>query len=116
VIAEPVRDIASDTWRVAEFETDARMLFWRVTANHHVTRVALVDGSAVRSSARRALQLALPAAVSDLHLDMSGIRTSEPFEYARARIAGPSFGATLFVAGIERPIASERRGETRTKN
>jgi hypothetical protein len=116
VIAEPARDVASGTWRVAEFETDARMLFCRVTADHHVTRVALVDGSVVRSSARRALQLALPAAVSDLHLDMSGIRSSEPFEYARARIAGPAFGATLVVAGIERPIASERRGETRTKN
>jgi hypothetical protein len=114
VIAEPTRAAVSDTWRVAEFETDARMLFCRVTADQHVTRVAMVDGSVVRSSARRALQLALPAAVSDLHLDMSGIRTSEPFEYARARIAGPSFGATLFVAGIERPIASERRGAPRT--
>jgi hypothetical protein len=71
VIAEPVRDIASETWRVAEFETDARMLFCRVAAGHDVTRVALVDGSVVRSSARHALQLALPAAVSDLHLDMA---------------------------------------------
>jgi hypothetical protein len=73
VIAEPVRDIASETWRVAEFETDARMLFCRVAADQVVTRVALVDGSVVRSSARHGLQLALPAAVSDLHLDMSGI-------------------------------------------
>ena len=49
----------------------------------------------------------MPAAVADLHLDTSGIRTSEPFDYARARIAGPSFGATLFVAGIERPVGDK---------
>jgi hypothetical protein len=77
VLAEPRRDEAPGSWRVGELETDARMLFCRIAADHHLTRVALVDGSVVRSSARRDLQLVLPAAVSDLHLDMSGIRASE---------------------------------------
>jgi hypothetical protein len=111
VLAEPVRGEASGTWRVGELETDARMLFCRVTADHDLTRVALVDGSVVRSSVRRALQLVLPAAASDLHLDMSGTRASQPLEYAEARIVGPSFGARLIVAGIERPIASEPRAK-----
>jgi hypothetical protein len=102
------------TWRVGELETDARMLFCRLTTDHHVTRLALVDGSIVRSSVRRHLELALPAVVPDLHLDMKGIRASQPFEYALARIAGPAFGAKLIVGGVERPIAGERRARLRT--
>ena len=104
----------TSTWRVGELETDARMLFCRLTTDHHVTRVALVDGSIVRSSLRRHLELALPAVVPDLHLDMKGIRASQPFEYALARIAGPAFGAKLIVGGVERPIAGERRARVRT--
>jgi hypothetical protein len=48
------------TWRVGELETDARMLFCRATAERAISCVALVDGSLVRVSGRRAFQLALP--------------------------------------------------------
>ena len=97
------------TWRVAEFETDARMLFCRIADDQQVTRVALVDGSIVRSSSKRGVELALPAVVPDLHLDMHGIRTSGTFECAEARVAGPAFGVTLSIGGVERSLAGERR-------
>jgi heparinase II/III-like protein len=78
-IAEPAA--AAAAWRVAEFETDAGMLFCRVAADHEVTRVALVDGSTVRSSVRRHVQLSLPAAVPDLHVDMrDGAQARGPVE------------------------------------
>jgi hypothetical protein len=95
-------DHRSATWRIGEFETDARMLFCRVDANGHVVRVALVDGSLVRAGRRR-LQLALPRVAPDLHLDLSG----------DARVAGPAFGARLIVGGLERPIAIDRRAGPR---
>src|SRR5262249_2012942 len=59
------------TWGVAEFETDACALFVRVGADHAVARVAMVDGSTMRSggSGRRAVQIVLPQRVSDLHVD-----------------------------------------------
>src|SRR5438270_552851 len=79
--AEHGRDAA--TWRVGEIETDARMLFCRVTSDRPVARVALVDGSLVRTAGRRGFHLALPRVVPDLHLDVT----------ADARMAGQAFGA-----------------------
>jgi hypothetical protein len=123
VLAEPAPDAASDlevetphagaglcvgpvrTWRIAEFETDARMLFCRVGEEQQVTRLALVDGSILHSSARQGVTLALPQPVPDLHLDAHGIRTSGGFDRAEAHGAGPSFGATFTLGGIERPSA-----------
>jgi len=68
--AEPADDVAA-TWRIAELETDARMLFCRVDGEGQHSRIALVDGSRVRSSGHRRLQLALPRPVPDLHLDLA---------------------------------------------
>ena len=106
IIAEPTDDMAAATWRIAEFETDARMLFCRVGEDRRVTRLALVDGSLVRTSVRRAFQLALPRSVPDLHLDLR----------AEPRIAGPLFGATLVVGGEERSVSVERRATARAQN
>jgi hypothetical protein len=79
-VGPPPSDVGADlrvgparrTWRVADLETDARMLFCRI-ADQRITRIALVDGSLVRSSLRHGVQLALPHVVSDLHVDSHGI-------------------------------------------
>jgi hypothetical protein len=118
VIAEPAVDAAAGesgqrTWRVGELETDAHVLFCRVGDGQQMTRVAIVDGSVVRSSFKRGVQLALPEPVSDLHLDMQGSRWSDDVEHAHARMAGSVLGATLLVAGVEWPIAGERRAAPR---
>ena len=62
---------SSSTWRIAEFETDAHMLFVRTAMERHPDRIALVDGSMVRSTGRHTMQVALPAAAADLYLDPS---------------------------------------------
>ena len=103
LIAEPAGQPAPRTWRVAEFETDARMLFCRTHHERRVTRLALVDGSLVRASGRRGLQLMLPAAAPDLHLDLS----------SDARIAGPAAGARLVVNGRECAVTPDRRAVPR---
>jgi len=71
---------ASRNWRVAEIESDARMLFCRTDRDGQATRVALVDGSRARAAGRSQLHLALPRQVPDLHLDLSGVTASEPPE------------------------------------
>jgi hypothetical protein len=43
---------AASSWRVAEFETDARVLFCRTQRDRRVTRLAIVDGSFVRTLGR----------------------------------------------------------------
>jgi hypothetical protein len=100
---EPQRPVPNATWRVGEFETDARMLFFRMDASRQVTRLALVDGSIVRGGRRR-LQLALPRVAPDLHLRLNG----------DARVAGPSLGARLIVGGHERALALDRRSGPRS--
>jgi hypothetical protein len=99
LIAE--RDPASRaaTWRLGEFETDAHLAFVRTDANRAVARVALVDGSLIRSASRRALELSAPEPVSDLHLDVRH----------GARLAGRGLGARVVVNGSELTIAPERR-------
>ena len=62
---------SSSTWRIAEFETDAHMLFVRTAMERHPDRIALVDGSIVRSTGRHTMQVALPARAADLYLDPS---------------------------------------------
>jgi len=101
-IAEPAVGNAS-AWRLLEYETDARALFCRIDDERRLTRAALVDGSLLRSWNRRSLQLALARSVPDLHLDLR----------AEPRIAGPAFGARLFVAGREHRLESERRSSQR---
>ena len=79
------------------------MLFVRVGGDRPVARLAMVDGSLVRTAGRRGFQLALPRAVPHLHLDFS----------ADARIAGPAFGARLVVGGLEQSIEPDRRSMPR---
>jgi len=77
LFAEPAAADGHATWRVGEFETDARMLFCRV-ADGVLTRLALVDGSIVRSGGRRSLGIALGRTVPALFIDESSIRTFTP--------------------------------------
>ena len=91
------------TWRVADFETDARMLFCRMTGDRPIARLAIVDGSVVRTAGRRGFHLALPRPVPDLHVDL----------LADARVAGPGFGARLVVGGREQPMEWDRRAMPR---
>jgi hypothetical protein len=81
------------------------MLFCRVGGDRPVARLAMVDGSLVRTAGRRGLQFALPRVVPDLHLDFA----------ADARIAGPAFGARLVVGGQELPIELDRRAAPRPR-
>jgi hypothetical protein len=105
LVAEPTDGApAETTCRLADFETDARMLFCRVTEDRPVARVALVDGSIVRTSSRRGFQLKLPRAAPDLHLDLR----------ADPRIAGALFGAKLVVGGLTRTVSVERRATARS--
>jgi hypothetical protein len=77
LVAEPGesrQESSSTTWRMGEFETDARMLFCSVLPDHQIGRIAMVDGSLVRASSRRLL-LARQAPVAELHLDRTAIRS-----------------------------------------
>jgi hypothetical protein len=101
------------SWRVGEIETDARVLFCRADSGAQTTRVALVDGSFVRSSARRRFALALPREVPALHLDVAGV-AAEP-STCEARLSEPVFGARVELGGREVPIAVERRSTARIR-
>ena len=92
------------TFRVGEFETDARMLFCRVAGDRPVARLAIVDGSVVRTAGRRGFLLALPHRAPDLHLDF----TVDP------QIAGPVPGVQLVVGGKEQPLGRGGGGQPRT--
>ena len=114
LIVEPHQAAAS--WRVAELETDARLLFCRMHSDRTVTRLALVDGSFVRTSGRKGLQLVLPSVAPDLHLDLQpahGTRAGGA-DNGTARIAGPILGARLVVNGREHHVTRERRASPRT--
>jgi hypothetical protein len=54
LIAEPraasTPDATRRTWRIGDVETDARVLFYRVTPECPIAALAFVDGSIVRSS------------------------------------------------------------------
>jgi len=106
LFAEPAVDASpatAATWRVGEIETDARMLFCRATADRPIARIAIVDGSIVRTAGRRGFHLALPRVVPDLHADLT----------ADARLAGQASGARVVVAGREFRVAPDRRAAPR---
>ena len=96
------------SWRLAGYETDARMVFCR--SSDSVVRLALVDGSLVRSADRRALHVQLPRQAPDLHLDLprSGGRQA-----TAARVGGQAFGAHVQLGGRDLPVAVERRALVR---
>jgi len=75
--------------------------------------VALVDGSRMRTTGRRRVQIALPRQVPDLHVDL-GVAAGDPAIAAEARVSGPGFGASVLVAGRELPLAIERRSAPRS--
>jgi hypothetical protein len=77
LLAEPLAADTDATWRVGEFETDARLLFASTTRGA-LTRLALVDGSMVRSVGRRSISLSLGRMVPALFVDESSIRTFTP--------------------------------------
>jgi hypothetical protein len=103
-----VRTSGRTIWRAGGYETDARVLFCR--AGEAASRIALVDGSLVRSSDRQALNVELPRETPDLHLDVP--RPCGP-ETMAARVSGPAFGAQVQLAGTELPVAVERRSTAR---
>jgi hypothetical protein len=106
LLAEPAADSAggSRSWRLAEFETDAAMLFCRTDTDGRLTRAAMVDGARLRCAGGARVTLALAAAAPHLHLDLFG---------DEARLSGPSSGARVLVGSQSIPVAVERRSTAR---
>jgi len=75
LIAEPRTASTGDTdrrtWRIGDVETDARMLFYRTTPEYTVARLALVDGTIVRTSGHDGFELDLHDVVPDHFVDLS---------------------------------------------
>jgi hypothetical protein len=91
------------TWRLASYETDARMLFCR--ASTKASHIALVDGSLVRNADPNAPSIQLPREMPDAYLDLSG--ADAPIGTAQA--GGHVFGGHVQIGGRDLPIAAERR-------
>ena len=91
-------------WRLAEFETDASLMFCRTGTEGQVTRVALVDGSRIRSSGHARMSLTLPTVAADLHMDARG---------GEARLSGSASGARVAIGTLALPVSTERRGAAR---
>jgi hypothetical protein len=104
LLADPADASAvhSRSWRLAEFETDAAMLFGRTGADGRLTRAAIVDGTRLRSGSHVSVTLSAPA--PHLHLDLLG---------DEARLSGPSRGACVLVERQLVPVALERRSSAR---
>jgi hypothetical protein len=94
------------SWRVAEFETDAAMLFCRTDGEGHLTRAAIVDGSRMRFAGGSRVAVTLPAPAADLHLDLFG---------EEARLSGPSQGVRVQVGSQLVSVAVERRSRARRR-
>jgi hypothetical protein len=94
----------SRSWRLAEFETDAAMMFCRTDTDGRLTRAAMVDGARLRCASGARVTVALPAAAPHLHLDLFG---------DEARLSGPSLGARVVVGTESIPVAVERRSTAR---
>lgn len=78
LFAEPARGAQRPAWRVAELETDACMLFCSVGSGGGVSRLAMVDGSFVRGSGRRAIGVGLGQPTPAVFIDESTIRNYTP--------------------------------------
>jgi hypothetical protein len=102
-MCRPELQLGRNTWRVGEFETDARVLFCRTRTNGQLARAALVDGSLVRSTGRARLRVMLPATVKDLHLDL---RSGD------ARLSGDAAGARVQIGDREVVVEAERRARS----
>ncbi len=108
LLADPADPSASTarSWRLAEFETDAAMLFCRLDAGCRLTRLAMVDGSRVRAGGGSRVTVAVPALVPHLHVDFSG---------EDARLSGPSTGARVSIGSQPVGVAIERRSTARCR-
>jgi hypothetical protein len=107
LLADPADPLArTHGWRLAEFETDASLMFCRTDGDGQVTRAALVDGSRIRCSGRAGMSLTVPALATDLHLDASG---------GEARLSGAVGGARVTLETGTIPVAIERRGAARAR-
>jgi Heparinase II/III-like protein/Heparinase II/III N-terminus len=106
LLADPAdaADVHSRSWRLAEFETDAAMLFGRIGANGRLTRAAIVDGARLRCGGGSRVAVTLPAPAPHLHLDLFG---------DEARLSGPPRGARVLVGSQMVPVAVERRSMAR---
>jgi hypothetical protein len=100
LLARPATGRSAGTWRVGELETNARLLFCRTHAGGEVARLAMVDGSLVRTSGRRRTTVSVPRVVPDLHID---------FGTGDARLSGPTVDAQVNVAGRELTVSADRR-------
>jgi hypothetical protein len=106
LLADPADPRArTQGWRLAEFETDAALMFCRICADQ-MTRAALVDGTRLCSSGRPRMNLTLPALASDLHMDASG---------GDARLSGAASGARVAIGTRAVAVATERRGAARRR-
>lgn len=77
-VAESASDAARPAWRVGEFETDAHALCLRTGRTGEVARVAMVDGSFVRGTGRRAIGVALGRVLPSVFINESTIRNFTP--------------------------------------
>jgi hypothetical protein len=75
---EPARESQRASWRIAECETDARMLFCRTARDGDVTQLAMVDGSFVRRSGRFPVGIALGRTAPSVVFDHTTIRNYTP--------------------------------------
>jgi len=80
--------------RVAELETDARMLFARMTRDRSTTRVALVDGSMAGTVGPNGFELVLQNEASDFCIDVA----------ADSPLTIPRDGVGVFMDDQERPV------------
>jgi uncharacterized heparinase superfamily protein len=78
LFAEPAAGADRPTWRVAELETDARVLLCTIGGTGAIARLAIVDGSFVRGSGRRAFAVGLGRTIPSLYIDESSIGNYTP--------------------------------------
>jgi hypothetical protein len=76
LFADPTGQPVRRVWRAADVETDAAALHWRVGPRGDVSRLALVDGSYVRSTRRPLLDVSLEAPARTLFLDELPLRSA----------------------------------------
>jgi hypothetical protein len=72
-IAESASGHDGAIWRFDEFETDARLLFCRISADR-LTRFALMDGSRMRRLPEPASRFEMPHRLPEMHVDLQDRR------------------------------------------
>jgi hypothetical protein len=99
-IVEPEAGRTPLKWRIAEFETDAHLLFLRTTGERQVAHLALVDGSTVSSVGRHGLQIVLPQRAPDFDVDLSTDATTDD-QAANARVVVNNRERALRIRNLE---------------